>query len=428
IHPLQPHQAPVTRILATANNKALLSVSADGRLLYDYTTNQRHLLSLTPAQPPAAVGLSTRSNGAIAIDGAGEVTLWALHVPHPEASWRTFFGKLWYEGFPEPEYTWQSSAGTEDFEPKLSLVPLIFGTVKGTLYGLLFAAPLAVFAALYSSHLMNPRLHRVIKPTFEIMGAIPTVVIGFIAALWLAPLVRVSLGALLLLLVLLPLLVMLGVGVWERVTALGAVRKVLRGYEFLLLVPVVLLGVGLAAVAGRVLEVWLFGGDLPLWLFQHLGVHFDQRNSIIIAFGLGFAVLPTVYTISDDALTNVPRNLTAASLALGASRWQTVWRVVLPSASPGIFAALMVGFGRAVGETMIVLMATGNTPITDWSIFNGMRTLSANIAVEIPEAPFEGTLYRTLFLSAVLLFLTTFVLNTAAEMVRQRLRKKFGQF
>ncbi|HEX9843602.1 MAG TPA: ABC transporter permease subunit, partial [bacterium] len=127
-------------------------------------------------------------------------------------------------------------------------------------------------------------------------------------------------------------------------------------------------------------------------------------------------------------LTNVPRNLTAASLALGASRWQTVWRVVLPSASPGIFAALMVGFGRAVGETMIVLMATGNTPITDWSIFNGMRTLSANIAVEIPEAPFQGTLYRTLFLSAVLLFLTTFVLNTAAEMVRQRLRKKYGQY
>ena len=155
-------------------------------------------------------------------------------------------------------------------------------------------------------------------------------------------------------------------------------------------------------------------------------MNFDQRNSIIIAFGLGFAVLPTVYTISDDALTNVPRSLTAASLALGASRWQTVWRVVLPSASPGIFAALMVGFGRAVGETMIVLMATGNTPITDWSIFNGMRTLSANIAVEIPEAPFQGTLYRTLFLSAVLLFLATFVLNTAAEVVRQRLRKKFG--
>ena len=230
IHPLQPHGAPVTRILATANNKALLSVSADGHLSYDYSTNQRHLLSLAPARPPAAVGLSTRSNGVIAIDSAGEVTLWALHVPHPEASWRIFFGKIWYEGFPAPAYSWQSSAASEDFEPKLSLVPLIFGTIKGTLYGILFAAPLAVFAALYSSRLMNPRLHRVIKPTFEIMGSIPTVVIGFIAALWLAPLVRVSLGTLLVLVVVLPVLVVLGVWIWERLTALDTVRRRLRGW------------------------------------------------------------------------------------------------------------------------------------------------------------------------------------------------------
>ncbi|WP_035057222.1 ABC transporter permease subunit, partial [Desulfuromonas sp. TF] len=113
---------------------------------------------------------------------------------------------------------------------------------------------------------------------------------------------------------------------------------------------------------------------------------------------------------------------------MGPSRWQTVWRVILPSASPGIFAGTMIGFGRAIGETMIVLMATGNTAIMDWSIFNGMRPLSANIAVEIPEAPFGGTLYRILFLSAVILFAFTFILNTAAEIVRQRLRKKYGRF
>jgi phosphate transport system permease protein len=110
---------------------------------------------------------------------------------------------------------------------------------------------------------------------------------------------------------------------------------------------------------------------------------------------------------------------------LGATRWQTALRVVLPTASPGIFSAIMIGFGRAIGETMIVLMATGNTPIMDFSPFNGMRTLSANIAVEIPEAPYHGTLYRVLFLSATLLFIMTFFVNTAAEIVRQRLRKKF---
>jgi phosphate transport system permease protein len=120
--------------------------------------------------------------------------------------------------------------------------------------------------------------------------------------------------------------------------------------------------------------------------------------------------------------------MTAASLALGASRWQTVWRVILPSASPGIFAAVMIGFGRAVGETMIVFMATGNTPIMDWSPFNGFRTLSANIATEIGEADRGGTLYRVLFLCAVLLFLMTFLLNTVAEVVRVRLRKKYGQY
>ena len=142
---------------------------------------------------------------------------------------------------------------------------------------------------------------------------------------------------------------------------------------------------------------------------------------------MGFAVIPIIFSIAEDALSSVPATLSASSLALGASRWQTLWRVILPSASPGIFAGTMIGFGRGVGETMIVLMATGNTPILDWSPFNGMRTLSANIAVEIPEAPVDGTLYRVLFLCAVLLFLLTFALNTAAELVRQNLRKRYGR-
>jgi phosphate transport system permease protein len=140
---------------------------------------------------------------------------------------------------------------------------------------------------------------------------------------------------------------------------------------------------------------------------------------------MGFAVIPIIVTISEDAISNVPTRLISGSLALGATLWQTALRVVLPTASAGIFSAIMVGFGRAVGETMIVLMATGNTPVLDWSIFTGMRTLSANIAVEIPEAPFGSTLYRVLFLAALLLFAVTFVVNTVAEVVRLRLRKKY---
>jgi phosphate transport system permease protein len=102
-------------------------------------------------------------------------------------------------------------------------------------------------------------------------------------------------------------------------------------------------------------------------------------------------------------------------------------RVVLPAATPGIFAALMLGFGRAIGETMIVLMATGNTPILDLSPFNGMRTISACIAVEIPEAPHGETLYRVLFLAGALLFLFTFLCNTVAEVVASRLRRRYGR-
>jgi phosphate transport system permease protein len=172
-------------------------------------------------------------------------------------------------------------------------------------------------------------------------------------------------------------------------------------------------------------EAGVLGGDARTWLLEQFGVTYDQRNCLVVGLAMGFAVIPIIFTISEDAFSSVPSNLTAASLALGASRWQTATRVVLPTASPGVFSAIMIGFGRAVGETMIVLMATGNTPLLDWSIFNGMRTLSANIAVEIPEAPYGGTLYRVLFLAASLLFVLTFAVNTIAELVRQRLRERY---
>jgi len=216
---------------------------------------------------------------------------------------------------------------------------------------------------------------------------------------------------------------------WQLVRRLDWAKRVETGYEFLVVsIFVIAPGVVLACVVADPLEAVLFGGDFRQWLADALDTPYEQLNSIVVAFGLGFAVIPIIFSISEDALSSIPHSLSAASLAMGASRWQTAWRVVLPSASPAIFAAVMIGFGRAVGETMIVFMATGNTPILDWSPLNGFRTLSANIAVEISEAPQDGTLYRILFLCAVLLFLLTFVLNTAAELVRQHLRKKFGQY
>jgi phosphate transport system permease protein len=351
-----------------------------------------------------------------------------MDIPHQDISFSTLFGKVWYEGYDRPEYAWQSSSATDDYEPKMSLVPLVFGTIKATLFAMLFAVPLALLAALYTSQIMSPKLKGRVKPVVEIMAAIPSVVIGFMAGLWLAPLIDKSVLTVFLSIVIVPVMLLVTIFFWKRIKTATLLQRVTRGHEFIAMIPVVILGVYLAFLLSGLAEVNLFAGDFKQWLYSTLGIRYDQRNSIIIAIALGFAVIPIIFTIAEDAISNVPRNLTAASLALGASRWQTAWRVVLPSALPGVFSAVMIGFGRAIGETMIVLMATGNTPIMSWSLFNGLRSLSANIAVEIPEAPLDSSLYRTLFLSAVLLFIFTFIINTVAEALRQRFRKKYGRY
>jgi phosphate transport system permease protein len=199
----------------------------------------------------------------------------------------------------------------------------------------------------------------------------------------------------------------------------------MHGTEVSLLVPIVVFGAWLSFQLGGTVEHYLLSGDYRTWLHSALGLTYDQRNSLVVGIAMGFAVIPIIFTIAEDSLSNVPQHLVAGSLALGATRWQTALRVVLPTASPGIFSAIMIGFGRAVGETMIVLMATGNTPIMNWNMFSGFRALSANIAVELPEAPVGGTLFRVLFLAALLLYVMTFIVNTAAELVRLRLRRKY---
>jgi phosphate transport system permease protein len=244
------------------------------------------------------------------------------------------------------------------------------------------------------------------------------------AGLWLAPNVERVIPGLFVSPFVVGALVLVTLSLWRALP--GDWRSRLRpGTELLLVIPVVLAGVGLAFAIGGWLEARLLGGDYRSWLQSVFGVTYDQRNSIVVGLAMGFAVIPVIFTIAEDSLSNVPPHLTAGSLALGANRWQTAVRVVLPSASPGIFSAVMIGFGRAVGETMIVLMATGNTPLMSWSAFNGFRALSANVAVELPEAPEGGTLFRVLFVAALLLFVMTFLVNTAAEVVRQRLRQRY---
>ena len=424
-HVYEKQSSAVVDLVPSIRDKSFLAVGSDGSLRLLHLTSERTLAALSPPEAPIARAvMAPKSDGVLAALADGRLARYGLVAPHPEISGRVLFGKAWYEGYPEPQYVWQSTGSTDEFEPKFSLIPLVFGTIKGTLYALLFAVPIAILAALYTSQFAHPTIRQKIKPTVEIMAALPSVVVGFIAGLWLASRVEEQIVPVLLMAVLLPALGTSGVFLWEVVP--HRLRSRLRpGTELAVVVPLCLLGGLLALSVGPMVERSLFGADFKGWLLTALGLVYDQRNSLVVGLAMGFAVIPIIFTITEDAFSSVPSNLTAASLALGASRFQTALRVVLPTASPGIFSAVMVGFGRAVGETMIVLMATGNTPVMDWSIFNGMRTLSANIAVEIPEAPNGGTLYRVLFLAALLLFAMTFVVNTLAEIVRQRLRERY---
>jgi len=135
-------------------------------------------------------------------------------------------------------------------------------------------------------------------------------------------------------------------------------------------------------------------------------------------------LIPIIYTVSEDALNAVPQSLREASLALGATRWQTATRVVLPAALPGIFASLILGFGRAVGETMIVLMASGNAAITSWRFTDSVRTLAATIAAELGEVVFGSPHYHVLFFIGALLFVVTFIVNSVGVYIIHRVQRR----
>jgi phosphate transport system permease protein len=233
-------------------------------------------------------------------------------------------------------------------EPKYGILPLFVGSLKVTLVALLFAVPIGVFAALYTSTFAPRWAKEGMKPAIEIMAGFPSVVIGFFALIVMATLLQD-----------------------------------------------------------------LFG-------FQY------RLNAFVGGVAMSLAVIPIIYTLSEDALSAVPKVMTEASLALGAARWETALYVVLPAATPGIFAAVLLGMGRAFGETMIVLMATGNAALLSADLFEPVRTLSATIGAEMAEVVFGDTHYTVLFLLGALLFIFSFTLNAIAEfLIRGRLMKKF---
>lgn len=505
-HDPENHRSHVTAVDISMRDKCFVTGTVDGELFLRHMTSDRVLLRERVPDGAAVrhVALMPRGDGMVALDAQGRCWVWHIHNPHPETTWRTLFGKVWYEGYNEPTYTWQSSSGTDDFEPKFSLVPLIFGTMKATVYSMMFAVPIALLAAIYTSQFLDKRLRPIIKSGIETMASLPSVVLGFVAALVLAPVVENWIVACLVVFALIPVVVLGAAFLWQMVPPRVTCRY--QGWpQFVLLIGLVMVALWAARHVGPWLEVTMFAGDFKAWLdgrvgspvpglaaaawpFAVAGVAwaqhswwrrtalaaarsragmgltelgrfvavlilgtllayglghimaawgwdlrgwwlgtYVQRNTFVVGFVMGFAVIPIIYTISEDALSSVPEHLKSASLGCGATPWQTAVRVILPVALSGIFSAIMVGLGRAVGETMIVVMAAGNTPLMDWNIFNGLRALSANIAVELPEAVKDSTLYRVLFLAALTLFVITFVVNTIAEIIRQRFRRRAFQ-
>jgi phosphate transport system permease protein len=221
--------------------------------------------------------------------------------------------------------------------PRYGLWPLFLGTLKVTIIALLFAAPLSIFAAIYTAMFAKPRIREIIKPVIELLAGFPSVVIGFFALMVMAT------------------------------------------------------------------------------LFQDIFGYASRLNAFVGGIAMGLAAIPIIYTLTEDALTAVPRTYTEASLGLGASRRQTAFYVVLPAAVPGIFAAVVLGIGRIFGETMIALMATGNAAMISMNPFDSVRTLSATIGAEMAEVVFGDTHYSVLFLIGSLLFIFTFALNALAE-------------
>lgn len=256
--------------------------------------------------------------------------------------WRYLLRARQWQGYDQPDYVWQP-VGTIH---KYNLIPLLVGSLKVTLVGLLFAAPLSLAAALYVSQLAPPRVKEWLKPGIEMLAGVPSVVLGAVTLLAVAP----------------------------------ALQKVL-GYT-----------------------------DRSI------------LNALVAGLALGLTAVPLIFSIAEDALTSVPRSYSHAALALGASKWETAWQIVLPAAAPGVFAALVLGFGRCIGETMVVLIVSGNAATTSWSLLDSARTITATIAAEMAEAVNGGHHYRILFLLGAMLFTVTFLTNLVGDFVMNRLK------
>ncbi|MGA1198831.1 MAG: ABC transporter permease, partial [Candidatus Latescibacterota bacterium] len=319
VHALRGHDGAVTVLAASSRDKQFLSGDIKGHVAVHHMTSEQTFFSLNEsAFGISALAFSPKINGFITASQDGHIRLYDFHNPHPETTLKTLFGKVWYEGYGQPEYVWQSTGGTDEFEPKMSIMPLLFGTLKGTFYAMLFALPLAVLAAIYTSEFASPQVRNWVKPVVELMASLPSVILGFLAGLWLAPMLEKEVVGALLLLPFVPVVVILGAWGWSLLPE-SFTRQVPNHVMLALLGGVTLVALWLSFVMGPVVEAVVFGGHFQKWLFATSDTRYDQRNCLVVGFAMGFAVVPIIYTICEDALSSVPSHLRAGSLALGAT-------------------------------------------------------------------------------------------------------------
>lgn len=349
-----------------------------------------------------------------------EIEVLMINNPSAGINYSSLWKAIRYAGYESSSHVWQSAA-SEGLEPKYSLIPLFIGSLKAALYGLIIAVPLALGAAIYSAYYLSPKLRGFVKPTIELLEAIPSVVIAFIVSIWLTSWDVKGVYLLLACLVFSPVALLLA-SYLQTLLSRRFSNYSFQGRE-LFFVPIFMLLFLL--LAHGLWESFLYQWDVNA-IQAGLGPNFaGSKGTLVVSIALAIAIVPTIYTLAEDAIFGVPMHYQQASFALGATKLQTLNKVVLKAALPGIVSAVMLGFGRAFGETMIVLMVTGNTPVADWGIFSGLRTLGANLAIELPHSEVGSGHYRILFMMALLLFCFTFIINTIAEVIRNRFYSRY---
>ena len=373
--------------------------------------------------------------------------IYSIENPAGITTFKSLFSKLQYSGYDSEQYIWQTSQSAEYAQTKFSIIPLIVGSLKASILALFVAIPLAIGGAMYTAYFASAKIRNWLKPSIEMIEAVPSVIIGFIAAIWLAPFAERSLFALLGTIVSLPLLV-LGMaalhGLFKQVSSeMNSPSKAYLKFEKYYVLFVALFFLSLLTAVFYLLsyiQIWLaqdLGSDLGNSLGNGLanglgnglenGFSFAEvaisKTTVVVALALGIAVSPTIYSLVDDALFEVPEGIKQASAALGATEIQTLYRVVLLVALPSIISAIMLGLGRAFGETMILLMVTGNTPIADWGLLSGLRALTSNLTIELQESNVGSEHYHILFFTALILFTFTFAINTVAALLKRRLQR-----